>query len=138
MSPALRRMCGVSSLFGVLACSLLVETDVIDEGCPANTKFCGGACVSVDDPAYGCTPGDCIPCERDQSSLLIGNRFIPKCENGQCVPDQCPYGYGCDRCGKLLLTDPANCGACNKVCDSGACWLGTCVEGGAGAPSDGR
>jgi hypothetical protein len=135
MAGAPKRLLTASIALGVFACSFIVETERIDEGCPSGTKFCGGKCVGVNDPAYGCSAAGCDPCERDDRGNIIGNRFVPKCQDEECVIDQCPEGYGCDKCAVFLLSDPNNCGRCEEKCDHGTCVLGTCVpaSGAAGA-----
>src|SRR5690349_3199719 len=41
----------------------LVETpDATPTGCAPDQKTCSGACVSKNDPAYGCEAADCLPC----------------------------------------------------------------------------
>ena len=68
------------------ACSLIVETEDIDAGCPTGQKKCGQICVGIDDPAYGCDQR-CDPCQ------LIN--AIPMCEEGMCKVKACLYGFGC-------------------------------------------
>jgi len=128
----LGRWLGVSTVFGALACSLIVDTDEIDEGCPASTKYCGGRCVRIDDATYGCTDEGCDPCLTDLDGDPFGDRFVPQCQNGACVPGDCAFGYGCDDCAARLLSDPENCGTCRHACDGGTCSLGSCVHSGAG------
>jgi hypothetical protein len=139
MSRVTGRWFVVFGVFGVLACSLIVDTEEIDAGCPTNTKFCGGKCVGVDDATYGCTDEGCDPCLTDLDGDPFGDRFVPQCRNGACVPGDCAFGYGCDDCAARLLSDPENCGTCKYNCDGGTCSLGTCVypDAGEAGGSDG-
>jgi hypothetical protein len=138
MPHAGKRWLGVVTVFGGLACSLVVDTDEIDAGCPARTKFCDGKCVDVDDATFGCSDEGCDPCLTDVDGDPFGDRFVPECRDGACVVGDCAFGYGCDDCSAKLLSDPENCGACRQSCDGGTCSLGACVyldEGAGGAGS---
>ena len=130
MTRAPKLLFGFAPLFGALACSFIVETDEIDGGCPASTKYCVGKCVSVKDATYGCTADDCAPCEDDEFGNPIGDRFVPACNDAfQCVVDKCAFGYGCEFCDRELLTDRFNCGSCMNACDLGwSCSRGSCVR----------
>ena len=138
MSRALQRMLGFSVIFGVLACSLIVETDEIDSGCEPTTKFCAGRCVKVSDPTYGCKSEGCDPCQRDGEGDPFGDRYVPKCVGDKCEIDRCAFGWGCEHCDVMLFNDDRNCGQCMNDCTlSGKrCAAGTCVPedgvGGAG------
>jgi hypothetical protein len=134
MARALFRLPSIAAIAGAVACSLAVDTSDIDSGCGPNRKFCDGTCVSVDEPAYGCTQEGCAPCQRDLLGEPFGDRLIPKCENNVCVPDRCAFGYGCEGCKERILTNPFHCGSCFNRCDPGlTCSLGECVgAGGAG------
>ena len=135
-----RRWAVLVACLGVLACSIAIDTSEIDAGCPAGAKLCGGACVRIDDPAYGCTNRGCEPCERDGNSRLFGDRVIPKCsDEGACVVDRCAFGFGCDEsCSIRLLTSSDNCGTCGTRCDDWeTCYFGECrIWGEGGAPAN--
>ena len=59
---------------------------------PGKVKHCGTACVSIDDPAYGCSPNDneCTKCVQIDTANT-------SCSSGKCVVDGCKDGFGdCD------------------------------------------
>ncbi len=100
--------------------------------CPVNTADCDK------NPANGCETGlttlqDCGDCGK---ACTLANAS-ELCTNGVCTLDQCNSGFdSCDDvdangCETNLLTDPANCGACNATCTnpngSVACTLGACT-----------
>jgi hypothetical protein len=45
------------------AAALPEASAMVEAGCEAGTKPCAGLCVAFDDPAYGCGPTHCSPCE---------------------------------------------------------------------------
>jgi len=119
----LPRLLTVAVLAGAIACSLLVDTSEINEGCGSGMKDCEQKCVGVDEPFYGCTKKECSPC--------AGDNVIHRCEEGGCVFVACVHGWGCENCTANLFTDPLNCGACGNACDAGTCADGVCIpEGG--------
>jgi hypothetical protein len=133
MTRSLKRTLGISTLLGALACSLVVDTDEIDEGCPTGTKLCEGSCVEIDDPTYGCGDEGCEPCETDGDGNALNDRIVPACKAGTCTVGRCTDGYGCDRCLRNLLSDNQNCGSCNHICRGGrTCSAGECL------PAEGR
>jgi len=115
-----------------------------DAGCGAGTKACGGKCVTLDDPAYGCVATSCDPCEIPNASA--------KCSAaGACELDACAQDFeDCDKdpsngCEGNLLNDPKNCAACGTVCPSetgtpvcktGVCGLSSCAPGKGDCDSD--
>jgi hypothetical protein len=110
----------IASAFG---CSLLVDASDVDAGCPEGQKVCGGACVDISNPAYGCSLTDCEPCK-----LL---NAIAKCADMTCKVEFCEYGYGCplDRegCKVEVLSDRSHCGYCGNSCDGDqVCSNGEC------------
>ncbi len=83
--------------------------------CAAGEKLCDGACVDVDDPAFGCDP---TLCSAEACPDMPG--AVLACDAGRCVIGSCGDGTKqCeDRC--VSLTDPAyGCGA--TTCDASAC-----------------
>ena len=125
-----RRWLGVAAVAGAGACSLIVDTSGVDEGCPSGEKFCAGRCVPVNDPTYGCQPAGCEPCRTDNG--------VPRCGADQrCEFDACLYGFGCLDCSAKILIDEDNCGACGHPCaDKETCASGSC-EGAGGAGGEG-
>ena len=120
------RSLGVSTLalalLALIGCSLVVDTSDIDAGCNAEEKLCNGRCVLRNDPAFGCEPGICTPCDLPNA--------VPSCNEAthECEATACVAGFGCDKCRTNLLTDEANCGECHKPCgDAEVCANGTCV-----------
>jgi hypothetical protein len=96
-------------------------------GCPSGKKPCGGGCVSLDDPAYGCGPATCVPCNVLHATAT--------CAGGSCGVGACASGRGdCDQnpangCEADLSTSRDHCGTCPNACDtSEVCSLGTCAS----------
>lgn len=123
-------------------------TPVIDGGppgsggagaCAPDQKLCGGTCVAISDPQYGCDPTLCsaTACPNAMGATLV-------CRAGLCVVGAC--GFGTKNCAErcVSLTDAAyGCGAttCDATtcpnpgaggtvaCQGGACVIGTCASG---------
>ena len=55
MGTRAMRLLGLVVVCTGLSCSIIVDTDGIDSGCGDRKKLCGGTCVSVGDPSYGCS-----------------------------------------------------------------------------------
>jgi hypothetical protein len=98
--------------------------------CPTGQKRCDGACVDVDDPAYGCSPTECLP----RCSLKFAD--IVKCTAGKCAVGTCLpgradcNGKGDDGC-ESNLGNKATCGNCTTACGGGKPYCtpaGTCVD----------
>ena len=118
----------LGAAFGSIACSLIVDTSEIDAGCGEGMKVCFGACVKIDDPAYGCSPTECKACD-DGEGDFFGDKRLPTCDGSECVTDTCAFGFGCDDCTVPILSDPMNCGKCRELCDEGfICLLGVCRD----------
>ncbi len=88
--------------------------DATPAGCAADQKTCAGACVSKNDPAYGCSATDCLPC-----SVAFAKNAT--CKAGQCAADSCVGDHGdCDGDPKngceAPLSSPLNCGKCGLKC----------------------
>jgi hypothetical protein len=134
MTGAIRRVLGFSTFFGAIACSLLVDTDAIEDGCPAGMKVCPGTgeCVVTNDPKFGCADPRCEPCIKDRTGKAFGARYVPTCNAGACDIGACLYGYGCEDCDQPILTSEDHCGGCNQACDAGTCSMGVCVTEAAG------
>jgi hypothetical protein len=103
-------------------------------GCTEGTKACGGTCVGVDDPAFGCSADACDPCGSAGASAQFA------CQTGACVVSACSAGHlDCDGdskngCEVDPNVDPTSCGGCANghagqpvgveccgTCQSGAC-----------------
>jgi hypothetical protein len=106
-------------------------------GCAADQKLCNGACVKIDDPAYGCGQTSCDPCQSLPHATSM-------CSSGVCVFDSCENGFkNCDGadnngCEANVQSDPTQCGACGSPCVvphatpncvNGVCGVGTCEAG---------
>jgi hypothetical protein len=84
--------------------------------CEFGQKLCNGACVSVNDPLFGCEPTACEPCSLEHAAAT--------CAGSGCVVGTCDPGYadcsggtaGCE----TSLSDPDHCGACNVTCGAAA------------------
>jgi hypothetical protein len=112
-----------TALIGLAGCSLAVDVSDIDRGCGSGRKLCGsGHCVAIDDPAYGCTPDHCEPCELTNA--------IPTCVGQSCVVSACWFGFDCPNeagCPENILVEVDNCGACGLACAAGqSCRDGHC------------
>ena len=127
---------------GLCGCTLLARFDDRDApsngsagapGCELGEKTCGGACVSIDDPAFGCNSADCSPC-------AFPNAAGHRCVNGACALDGCAAGFfDCDEenssgCETNVAADPLSCGSCENDCtatDPSSIWEcagGVCAE----------
>ncbi|HEY4158602.1 MAG TPA: hypothetical protein VGM29_10915 [Polyangiaceae bacterium] len=112
-------------LAAAVSCSLAVGTSDIDRGCGSNRKRCGDACVSLDDPAYGCASPFCEPCPLSHA--------ISGCDVQGCYVIACVDGFSCPGltgCETNVLADPEHCGDCTTACDEDAgeaCVVGRCA-----------
>lgn len=97
--------------------------------CTGAFKLCGGRCVAVNDPTYGCSPTSCSAamCPNPGGGTLV-------CSGTTCVIGSCPSGT--KNCNQKCVptdaqngcSDPARCAPCptGNVC-SGAPAVCTCV-----------
>jgi hypothetical protein len=84
--------------------------------CAFGQKLCNGACVSVNDPLFGCGTTACAPCSLEHATAT--------CAGSGCAVGTCDPGYadcssaaaGCE----TSLSDPDHCGACNVTCGTTA------------------
>lgn len=82
--------------------------------CAEGGRVCGGVCVDVEDPVFGCAASRCSPCALPNTALLA-------CNGGACKVGNCTSHFGnCngrddDGCETDLLA-PETCGACGVVC----------------------
>lgn len=91
--------------------------DATPTGCSSDQKKCNGACVSRNDPAYGCAATDCLPC-----SIPFAKNAT--CKAGACAADSCAAGQGdCDGDPKngceASFSNPATCLDCKTKCGIG-------------------
>jgi hypothetical protein len=112
---------GLCSWLLCAACSLVVDTDELEQGCAQGTKPCEvepgvRRCVSVTDPEYGCARDSCVPC-----TLM---NAVEVCDlAGECAVGTCQPGYqNCDLVAKNgcevdLESNYNNCGHCDTSCD---------------------
>ena len=94
-------------------------------GCPLGTKRCGGSCVSVDDPLYGCGAAACTPCSFSHGLAACDASHacvISICEPGWSDCDGNPSN-GCE----ADLRSPTTCGSCGNSCSGQKCSQGSCV-----------
>jgi hypothetical protein len=114
--------CCAVLLAGSVACTLLVDTSEIDQGCGPLQKACDGRCVEISDPTYGCGSSNC-----DNSDCPSSDRGIVGCVGNSCQIVACLAGFACTDCTVNILTDETNCGSCNALCDSDeSCSNGEC------------
>jgi len=129
-------------LCGLHACSLVVTTAALDEGCPADQKDCEGRCVSRADPDFGCNADGCRPCVIAQATARCS-------DGGGCVVASCQGEFAdCNRdgdradsdgCEVDTAHDPDHCGACDSApcvtehgspdCAGGNCSIRRCDAG---------
>jgi hypothetical protein len=86
--------------------------------------FCNKRCDNPLHRVCGANPGVCQECCSDVTCSNVNPGS--SCVNGQC---KCPNGL--TWCGmECVNTDiePYHCGACNRLCESGQCQNGTCLE----------
>lgn len=92
--------------------------------CAPGSHACGGACVPLDDPAYGCGSADCRPCGLSRATAT--------CRDGRCAIDRCDDGHadcnesaddGCE----VDLSKASSCGACDAACPA---WTPVCAPSG--------
>jgi formylglycine-generating enzyme required for sulfatase activity len=96
-------------------------------GCGGGQKLCGGGCVSIDDPAYGCSPSGCAPCVLPNATASCGAQG---CAIGQCASTYADCdgvaANGCER--SIGGSDANNCGGCGTRC-SATHVLPMCTDG---------
>ena len=96
------------------SCSLVLETNSLNEGCPERTKPCFGKCVSKDLPQYGCGRAGCIPCGLPHAKANCNAESV--CGIAECVP---PFA-DCDQdptngCEVNTYESLQYCGGCTNV-----------------------
>lgn len=120
LGRGLLALCTLSWLLAA-ACSVVVDAEPLDEGCPEGTKACEVSpgqlsCVSRTDPEYGCAREPCVPCWLPHAREVCG-------ANGECSVGTCEPNYrNCDAlamngCEVDRGADYSNCGGCNTSCD---------------------
>ncbi len=103
-----------------------------EAGCGPGKKQCGGQCVLLDDPMFGCSAASCAPCALPHATAICG-------PGGLCAIGVCGAGFeNCDGivangCEALLATDVDNCGTCFRACSgthvlSRECSGGVCAS----------
>jgi hypothetical protein len=121
-----------------LACSLAVDPDTLNEGCPTGTKLCAGVCVSNSDPETGCARATCQPCALDHANPICSPA-------GECIVGTCLGRYeNCDGesrngCEIDTSSDTQHCGGCRAApcmlpnalpdCANGRCAILRCITG---------
>jgi hypothetical protein len=97
-----------------------------DGGCDPGRKVCSSRCVSVLEPATGCSSASCAACAFEHASAT--------CVTGECAIDRCELGFeDCngdrkDGCEADVRSDPTNCGKCNANCPANFdCTARSCV-----------
>jgi hypothetical protein len=83
--------------------------------CAAGFKLCGGRCVSIDHPAYGCGADSCLPCRTANATARCNNQH--QCDIAVCYQDwdDCD-GDAANGCESNVRTDPDHCGGCAHRC----------------------
>jgi hypothetical protein len=105
----------------------------VDAACAAGTKLCGGTCVSMSDPAFGCSAISCAACAVPSNSTGVVCGGTGSCAIAGCLPgfDDC-NSLVLDGCETSIATNTASCGQCGRACSGqnvGAriCAGGVCV-----------
>jgi len=111
-------------------------------GCPNGFTQCGNECKNLQADDQNCSACGMLctaPTDPADTRWICGANVTPANTKWTCATAacnlQCKPGFGdcnkdfCgDGCEKSLLTDPENCGACGKKCESWqACVMGACL-----------
>src|SRR5690606_25667998 len=109
-------------------CSLFVDTEQLNEGCPPDTKACDDRCVSTSDPAYGCGNRTCQPCVLPSATSVCDTSG--ECAIAACVGqhEDCNSSAE-DGCEVNLDTDVLHCGACDAPACEVAGAIPACARG---------
>ncbi|MCL2776601.1 MAG: hypothetical protein FWD73_01255 [Polyangiaceae bacterium] len=84
-----------------------------DDACALNEQLCGGKCVGLDDPNYGCGQKGCVACAVPHATAA--------CQGTTCIIGACDDGYAdcnqsdADGC-EADLSQVTSCGDCNVQC----------------------
>ena len=97
----------------------------LEAACEAGTKACAGACVTLDDPGYGCGPTHCSPCELPNAVAGCGapdggaDGGVLACDVAVCKGTHADCnGTPLDGCETDTSDDLYNCGACGHDCSN--------------------
>ena len=92
--------------------------------CGTGQKVCGGECVGLDDPAFGCAGPTCEPCAASAGGSCVAGA----CSAAACGPDLADCdGNVANGCETNTKTSPQSCGTCGNACAPGdVCSAGTC------------
>lgn len=136
-APLLRSI-GASVVLAVgliSSCTVTREIDDLTAGCPDDKKFCGGECVPIEDPNFGCSPDACEPCQLPAYATSL------TCSNGECAAAECSSegklcGDVCVErspdvgCGRPGCTRCSYANTAEYLCDPlGECEVSTCATG---------
>ncbi len=104
--------------------------------CGADSKACGGDCVPLSDPAYGCGSTGCAPCALNHATAA--------CDGSRCAISACEgsftdcNGDSADGCEVDTSNNPLACGACGRACslpnatakcEGSSCQVASCQPG---------
>jgi hypothetical protein len=83
--------------------------------CPPGFKSCGGECVSIDRPDFGCGSDSCQSCQVQNATARCNLHH--QCDTAICYQsfDDCD-GNSHNGCETDLRIDPNHCGACAHKC----------------------
>ena len=121
----LRRVLGL--LLGVLTgCSLTIDEEELGGQpllvCSSKQKECNvegvPQCVGLDDPSFGCSRRNCIPCNLPKATAIC-SPASGECVVGAChgTWDDCD-GVDANGCEVNTANDAAHCGKCSQACPS--------------------
>jgi serine/threonine protein kinase len=83
--------------------------------CKTGSKACGGGCVSIDNPDWGCAAVGCAGCNVANATPRCNQ--IGRCDIAICHPGfQDCDGDGANGCETSVRTDPDHCGDCGRKC----------------------
>jgi hypothetical protein len=126
------------SLLGEVNCSLGLDASELNSGCGEEQKDCGGRCVSLRDPEFGCGSSSCQPCVLPNATSVCDAQL--SCTIAACVGhfEDCD-GEAETGCEVNLDTDEEHCGSCTAepcqvfgalpACARGACAIRKCLAG---------
>jgi hypothetical protein len=127
---SLRMVLAALGAYALLACTLVVASKELTEGCSEGFKKCDAdedgdgtlepTCVGTNRPEYGCndtTENGCRPCTLDRAASTCG-------PDGLCAIAACADGYGdcndkhSDGCETNVASGSINnCGGCGTRCE---------------------
>ena len=143
MTLPVARLLSLIAIGLCVSCSLAVETNTLNEGCPSDKKACDGQCVSTQLPQYGCANSNCVPCVMEHAKATCTGDG--KCSVGACAPrfQHCPDVPDSNGCETNIYESVTHCGGCDPIndcnqqtvqnvlerkCGAGQCYISQCLD----------